>query len=112
MRQLVEGGQDGPVLMVNVNRYRSDSGYPGLPPYVDYLEGLENLVGSLGGKLTRRLSVLGQPVGAQPPAHEILEIWYPSHRAFLDLPNAHGAERNFHLRAQCVEAAVIHRCAG
>jgi hypothetical protein len=112
MRELAESGRDGPVLMVNVNRYRPDSGYPDGQPYSEYLEGLASLVASLGGKLVRRLTVAGQPVGTQREAHEIVEIWYPSHQAFLDLPNAPGAERNYRLRAQCLEAAVIHRCLG
>jgi len=86
MRQLASSGRDHPVLMLNVNRYRVDSGFPDQPPYVDYMECLEDLVRSVGGRIEKRMLVLGQPVGRQPPAHEILAIWYPSNQAYLDLP--------------------------
>ena len=43
---------------------------------------------------------------------EILAAWYPSHRAFLDLPDQPGAKENFRLRKICVRSAVIHRCNG
>lgn len=110
LRALAGSELDGPVLMVNVNRYREDSGFPDAAPYTDYIAGLERLVTSLGGEIVRRLAVAGRPVGQSPTAHEILDIRYPNHRAYLDLPSAPGGAGNYELRARCVESAVIHRC--
>lgn len=112
IRQIAGSKRDGPVLMLNVNRYYSGSGFPHEAPYTEYIAGLERLVCSLGGRIMRRLPVLGQPVGQSPHAHEVLEIWYPNHQVYLDLPTAPGGERNYELRKRCVEVAVIHRCPG
>jgi hypothetical protein len=38
---------------------------------------------------------------------EILAVWYPSHAAFLALPNAEGAELMFESRKHCVANATI-----
>lgn len=105
------GGNDRPVLMLNLNRYAAGAGYPDGNPYRDYMAVLEALLPRVGGKILWRTPVYGQPVGEQP-VDEILAAWYPSHQAFIDLPGAPGADENFRLRRACVEYAVIHRCAG
>jgi hypothetical protein len=53
----------------------------------------------------------GQIVGEQL-IDEVLAVWYPSHAAFIAMPQAAGAEENYRLRAVCVAFAVIHRCDG
>ena len=112
MRQLVESGSDCPVLMLNVNTYTPEAGYPDGEPYREYVAGLTRLVESLGGELLWHLPVLGQPVGAESAADEIIAIWYPSHKAYLEVPSAPGGEDNYRLRRACVQSALIHRCAG
>ncbi len=72
---------------------------------------LEALLPRVGAKVLWRTPVFGQPVGKQP-IDEILAAWYPTHRAFLELPDAPGGDENFRLRRMCVEYAVIHRCLG
>ena len=58
-----------------------------------------------------RHAVSGQVAGSQR-GHEVLAIWYPSHRAFIAQHNAPGATENFELRAIAVEQGTIHRLSG
>lgn len=108
---IAESGQDRPVLMLNLNRYKPGAGFPDGELYRRYVTGLEAFLPVVGGAILWRTPVFGQPVGEQQ-IDEVLAAWYPSHRAFLDLPHAPGAENNFRLRGLCVEYAVIHRCPG
>ena len=100
---------NGPVLMINLNRYAPGSGFPDGAPYRDYMRVLEALLPRVGARILWRTPVYGQPVGEQA-IDEVLAAWYPTHQAFLDLPDAPGADENFRLRRECVEYAVIHRC--
>ena len=111
IRAIAEGGDDGPVLMLNLNRYASDAGYPGTGIHQQYISGLEKFLPVVGGRILWRTPVYGQAVGEQR-LDEILAAWYPSHQAFLDLASAPGGEENYRLRGLCVEYAVIHRCPG
>jgi len=111
IRAIADGGSDKPVLMLNLNRYANDAGYPDGPLYRSYMSVLRDLLPRVGAKILWRTPVYGQPVGDQK-LDEILAAWYPTHRAFLELPNAPGAEENYRLRGLCVEYAVIHRCPG
>lgn len=112
VRQIAESGKDGPVLMLNMNRYRADSGYPdGDGVYKQYMAGLGKFLEGAGAKLLWRFPVYGQAVGEQK-IHEIIACWYPVHKIFLNLYQAPGAGENFRLKGLCVEYAVIHRCPG
>jgi hypothetical protein len=111
IQAIANSGNDKPVIMLNLNRYSSDAGYPDGDLYCSYMSVLEDLLPHVGAKILWRTPVFGQAVGEQK-LHEILAAWYPSHRAFLELPNAPGAEENYRLRGLCVEYAVIHRCLG
>jgi hypothetical protein len=109
IRSIASSGNDGPVLMLNLNRYVADAMYPHGELYRSYRRALDAVLPVVGAKIAWQSPAHGQIVGDQP-IDEILAVWYPSHQAFLDLPNAPGAENNYRLRAQCVEYAVIHRC--
>lgn len=111
IKAIADGGSDKPVLMLNLNRYSEDAGYPDGDNYRKYMSVLEALLPRVGAKVLWRTPVFGQPVGEQP-IDEILAAWYPTHRAFLELPDAPGGDENFRLRRMCVEYAVIHRCVG
>jgi ketosteroid isomerase-like protein len=112
IRQLVASGNDEPVLMLNQNAYTAQAGYPEGELYQQYVSGLERLVEQLGGAILWRQPVLGQPVGEVRRCDEILAIWFPSHRAYLNLPSAEGGAENYRLRMQCVECAHIYRLPG
>jgi hypothetical protein len=111
VRQIAEGGNDHPVLMLNMNRYTRDSGFPDGGAYRDYITGLAPFLEGAGAKLLWRFPVFGQAVGDQK-IDEILACWYPLHRNFLELYEAPGATENFRRKGVCVEYAVIHRCPG
>lgn len=111
IKAIAESGKDEPVLMLNLNRYAREAGYPHGDLYRSYMSVLEELLPHVGAKILWRTPVYGQPVGEQR-IDEILAAWYPTHRAFIDLPEVPGAEENFRLRRMCVEYAVIHRCPG
>jgi len=111
MRQIAAGGNDRPVLMLNLNYYSAEADFPNGTLYQSYMAVLERFLPAVGAKVLWRHPILGQATGTQN-LHEILAAWYPSHKAFLDLPDAQGAEENFRLRALAVERAVIHRVSG
>ena len=111
IRAIAEGGSDSPVLMLNLNRYSREAEFPDGENYRAYMSALDVLVPQVGARILWRTPVFGQPIGEQP-IDEILAAWYPTHRAFLELPNAPGGDENFRLRRICVEYAVIHRCTG
>jgi hypothetical protein len=111
VRSIAESGSDGPVLMLNMNRYSLESGFPDRGVYQQYISGLGNFLEGAGAKLLWRFPVLGQAVGDQK-IHEIIACWYPVHKIFLDLYKAPNAAENFRLKGLCVEYAVIHRCPG
>ncbi|MEE2688574.1 MAG: hypothetical protein VX430_04025 [Pseudomonadota bacterium] len=111
IRSLAESGGDRPVTMMNLNRYVPEAEFPNGKLYRAYIDGLEAFLPNVGGKILWRTPVFGRVVGDQV-LHEILAAWYPSHQAFLDLPNAQGAQDNYRLRNETVEYAAIHRCVG
>ncbi len=111
IEEIARSGNDPAVLMLNLNVYSASAGFPDGSLYQEYMAVLEQLLPRVGAKILWRHTVLGQATGQQD-IHEILAVWYPSHQAFLDLPNAPGAKENYRLRESAVERAVIHRLAG
>ena len=61
--RIAESGSDGPVLMLNMNRYSLESGFPDRGVYQQYISGLGNSLEGAGAKLLWRFPVLGQAVG-------------------------------------------------
>ena len=111
IREIAQSRNDCPVLMLNLNKYKEEAGFPGGRVYKDYMNVLSDLLPCVGGRILWRSVSLGRVVGEQD-VDEVLAVWYPSHQAFLDLPTQPGGEENFRLRKTCVKSAVIHRCNG
>ena len=112
VRKIAGSADDHPVLMLNMNHYRADCGFPDRGLYQQYITGLGPFLdGAGGGRILWRFPVLGQAVGAQK-VHEIIACWYPTHLVFLNLYEAPGGVENFRLKGLCVDHAVIHRCPG
>lgn len=107
--RIAQSAADGPVFMLNLNRYRSEAQYPEGQLYRDYMSVLATLLLQVGGKILWRTTVLGQVVGNQA-IDEALGIWYPSNQAFLNLMSAPASGENMRLRALTVEHADLHRC--
>ena len=108
IESIASSESDTSVLMINLNRYAPDADYPNGQLYKDYMAKLHELVDQVDGKVLWRTSVHGQVVGSQQ-LHEALGIWYPSHRAFLNVMSAPASEENMRLRKLAVEMAVVHR---
>ena len=103
--------KDGPIVMLNLNRYKDIAGFPDGSRYRRYMSALDALLPKVGAKILWRAPALGQAAGNQD-IDEILAVWYPSHQAFLDMPQQPGADANYRLRQDCVAEATIHRCPG
>ena len=111
IREIAESGDDCPILMLNLNKYKGEAGFPNGALYKNYMNVLEGLLPRVGGRIVWRSESLGRAVGEQD-IDEFLAAWYLSHQAFLDLPDDLGARENSSLRRICVKSAVIHRCNG
>ena len=107
--KIANSADDGPVLMININKYHASASFPNGKPYTDWMKVLPKLVEEVGGKILWQVPSLGQPVGQQA-ADEILGAWYPSHKAFLSLKEQPSSTESFRLRELCVSEAVVHRC--
>jgi hypothetical protein len=106
---IARSGDDGPVFMLNLNKYRHEAGYPDGRLYLDYLSVLDTLLTQVGGTLLWQTRVRGQVVGDHD-IDEALGIWYPNHQAFLDLMTAPASDENMRLRALAIAHADLHRC--
>ena len=109
IEKIADSGQDGPVLMINLNRYVTEAHYPNGDLYKSYMSALSNLLVQVGGRILWQMPIYGQPIGEQS-VHEVLAAWYPTHKAFLALRSQAGSAENFRLRNLVIENAVIHRC--
>ena len=99
---------DGPVVMLNLNRYTAEAGFPDGRAYTTYMERLEHAVEAGGGRVDWRSTVLDVVIGCDHDTYdEVLAVWYPSHEAFVALPEADGADAMFESRRICVEHATI-----
>jgi len=107
--RVAQGANDGPVFMLNLNKYRAEAQYPEGQLYRDYMAALDTLLAEVGATILWRTTVLGQVVGEQD-IDEALGISYPNHQAFLNLMSAPGSGENMRLRALAVERADLHRC--
>jgi hypothetical protein len=100
---------DGPVFMLNLNKYRDEARYPDGRLYRDYRTVLDTLLAQVGGTILWQTRVRGQVVGDHD-IDEALGIWYPTHQAFLNLMTAPASGENMRLRALAVAHADLHRC--
>ena len=109
-RKIAQSDVDGPVFMLNLNKYNPSAKFPDGRLYKDYMTVLDTLLAQVGGKVLWRTRVLGHVVGKQD-IDEAIGIWYPSHKAFLNLMTAPASSENMRLRALAVAHADLHRCA-
>ena len=108
-KRKANSSEDHSVLMLNLNRYTPEAGYPNGKLYAEYMGVLDQLLSEVGGKILWRTHVHGVVVGQQE-INEALGIWYPSHAAFLNLMTAPSSEKNMKLRTAAVEHAYLRRC--
>ncbi len=107
LKTLAEASEDKPLVMLNINKYRPEVNFPVGESYKSYMDAITRSVEAIGGSVLWRVEVQGSVVGNLDGFHEVLAVWYPNHKAFLDLPNADGAKEMFRYRKTCVEEAHI-----
>ena len=109
LAEIAEAG-DHPLLMMNLNRY-TPANFPDSSLYQEWRKVNAEMIGGVGGTILWTLPVKGYILsnGPQEPLDEILAYWYPSHRSFLEMRNFEIAERNFEIRKNLIEYAVVHR---
>ena len=110
IEDIASSENDRPVFMLNLNKYFDRSGFLNQnEKYNNYIKTVYAILYETGGKMLWRSTVHDQMVGNQE-IDEIWAVWYPSHKAFLDLKDVPTAAKSFTLKRQVVERAVIHRC--
>ena len=109
IKEIASSGSDGPVMMLNLNRYVPEAGYPDGDLYKEYIAIVAKAVGEVGGKILWQTPVRGHVVGNQD-FHETLGVWFPTHQAFLNLSANRYSEENMRLRSLAIEAANLLRC--
>ena len=110
IEEIANSENDHPVFMLNLNKYFDRSGFLNRnEKFNDYIETVYAILHETGGKMLWRSTVHDQMVGNQE-IDEAWAVWYPSHKAFLDLKDVPTAAKSFTLKRQIVERAVIHRC--
>ena len=64
-KKISQSTADGPVFMLNLNKYRVEAHYPDGQLYKDYMAVLDALLLQVGGEILWRTKVLGHVVGNQ-----------------------------------------------
>ena len=109
IKSIGSSGNDGPVLMLNLNRYLPEAGYPDGDLYNEFITIVAKVVAEVGGKILWQTSVHGHVVGNQD-IHEALGVWYPTHQAFLNLTTIPDSDENMRLRSLVLAEANLLRC--
>ncbi len=111
IEKIATSNDDTSLVMLNLNTYAPEAGYPNGALYTEWMHVLGMLIDQAGGKKLWQLPVFGQPIGSQE-LDEIIAVWWPSHSAFLSITDQPASEENFRLRSLCLKNAVLHRCPG
>lgn len=106
---IANSNSDSPVLMLNLNTYFDGRRTMSSAAYSKYNASVDAVLREVEGKVIWRSPVYGQPVGVQI-VDEILAVWYPTHKAFVELKNAPSSSRFVEAKNKVVKNAVIHRC--
>jgi len=114
---------DGPIVALNLNRYRERAAYPSGTPDADvsgreaYLRygmvALPAILGT-GGRILWATDGRHVTIGTRDDHYdEVVAVWYPSRAAFLSLDDHPGYREAFDLhRRAAIERAVLLLCDG
>lgn len=102
---------DGPIVCLNLNRYREHAAYPSGTPdadvsgraaYMRYGIVAVQAIASVGGRILWATEARALAIGCDHDRYEeVVAVWYPSRAAFLRLEEFPGY----------MEALSLHRCA-
>ena len=122
--ELIERAGDGPVVMLNLNRYRkaaqyeaghpdADAGLSGRDAYLRYGVVALEAVTALGGRILWQGDARMLAVGtADDDFDEVVAVWYPDTGAFLRLVEHPGYVEAHAHRDAALERAVVLATAG
>ena len=106
--EIVSSCDDRPVFMLNLNAYFNGQSTMSSDAYKDYNAAVDEILREVEGKILWRSLVHGQPVGKQN-VDEILAIWYPSHKAFVNIKDAPSSASFAEAKNRVVKHAIIYR---
>jgi uncharacterized protein (DUF1330 family) len=117
------GDSDGPVVMLNLNRYRESAAYGGDPPaggsrdvsgreaYGRYGVVAQEVLGRVGGRILWYAGAEQTVIGDDTDRYdEVIAVWYPSRAAFLSLATAPEILAALPDRVAGLERAAILCC--
>jgi uncharacterized protein (DUF1330 family) len=121
---LAGGEGDGPVVMLNLNRYRERAEYEGDPPggespdvsgreaYLRYGAVASAVLERVGGRILWHTEANGTVIGGDSEVYdEVIAVWYPSVAAFAALATDSETLAARAHRLAALERATIIRCA-
>jgi len=107
MQAIAGGPDDGPLVMLNLNRYRDPAAY------ARYGEVAQRVLDRVGGRILWHAPVDGTVIGeGEERFDDVIAVWYPSAAAFLQLvadPELLAAREH---RLEGRERAALLRCEG
>ncbi len=120
---IAAGEPDGPVVMLNLNRYRDvasygderdEEGLSGRHAYLRYGIVAKAAIDALGGKILWAADASAMPmIGCDHDRYdEVVAVWYPSTAAFLSLEDQPGYRDALEHRAAAIEQAALLPFAG
>ncbi len=105
MQALAGSSEDGPIVMLNLNRYRDREAY------ARYGEVATRVLERLGGRILWHAPVQAGVIGEQADLYDdVIAVWYPSAAAFVALatdPEIMEARAD---RVAGLEKATLLRC--
>jgi uncharacterized protein (DUF1330 family) len=120
---LAGGEGDGPVVMLNLNRYRERAQYEGDPPggesadvsgqeaYMRYGAVASAVLQRVGGRVLWHAQASGTVIGGDTEVYdEVIAVWYPSVAAFAALATDSDTLAARAHRLAALERATIIRC--
>jgi uncharacterized protein (DUF1330 family) len=115
-------GTDGPVVMLNLNRYRERAAYAdgrdtggrsGREVYLDYGVVAQQGLAAVGAKILWAADASAPLIGCDHDAYdEVLAIWYPSRAAFVELTNFPGYQEALAHREAALAWSALIPCVG
>lgn len=121
LAELASHRPDGPIVALNLNRYRERAAYPpgtpdadvsGREAYLRYGIVAFQAILSTGGRILWATEGRNVAIGTGDDFfHEVVAVWYPSRAAFLSLEHYPGYQTAFELhRRAAIEHAVLICC--
>jgi uncharacterized protein (DUF1330 family) len=102
---IAASGEGGPVVMLNLNRYRDREAY------MRYGIVAAEVIARVGGEIAWHSTPRGIVVGEERDTwDEVIAVWYPSYAAFLALVNDPELQRVREHRLAGLERAAVVCC--